>query len=136
MSPWTNLEALRRRSVGSPRRCTLHLLVRRENPQAWGAKGLGMHSKDDKGSVSLPWFRRFRSDGRMETHVTRGDEGEILIIDDDGWAASFKKGKWYDGIVFAHEQVAEFAPVQDRDEIYRLFSEAHTALGAKDELPE
>ncbi len=55
-----------------------------------------MHSKNDKGSDSLPWFRRFREDGRMEPHVTRGDEGEILIIDSDGWAASFKNDEWHD----------------------------------------
>jgi 5,5'-dehydrodivanillate O-demethylase len=90
-----------------------------------------MHSKNDEGPDNLPWFRRFRSDGRMEPHVTRGDEGEFLIIDDDGWAASFKNGEWHDGIVFAHEQIAEFTPVQDRNEIYRLFGQARTALGAK-----
>ena len=93
-----------------------------------------MHSKNDKGPEGLPWFRRFRSDGRMEPHVTRGDEGEILIIDGDGWAASLKNGEWHDGILFAHEQVAEFTPVQDRNEIYRLFAQARTALGAKGEL--
>jgi hypothetical protein len=95
-----------------------------------------MDSKDDKDSDSLPWFRRFRSDGRMEPHVTRGEKGEILIIDDDGWAASFKNGEWHDGILFAHEQIAEFTPVKDRDEIYRLFGQARTALGAKGELQE
>ena len=92
-----------------------------------------MQSKGDKGSEGLAWFRRFRSDGRMEPHATRGDNGEILIIDDDGWAASLKNGAWHDGILFSHEQIAEFTPVQNCDEIYRLFDQARAALGLKGE---
>ena len=87
-----------------------------------------MSKTDDK---DLPWFRRFRPDGRMEPHATRGDNGEILILD-DGWAASFKDGRWHEKILFLHEQIAEFSPVQDRDEIYRLVAEARKALGVND----
>ena len=89
-----------------------------------------MRSRDDDGSEDLPWFRRFRSDGRFEPHAAVGDNGEIMIIDSDGWAASFKDGKWSDGILFLHEQIAEFSPVQKRDEIYRLLGQARAALGA------
>jgi hypothetical protein len=92
-----------------------------------------MPSKDAKDSADLPWFRRLRPDGRMEPHATIGDNGEIVIIDSDGWAASLKDGKWKDGILFVHEKMAEFSPVQDRDEIYRLLDRARTALGAKGE---
>jgi hypothetical protein len=84
---------------------------------------------DDKTSPDLPWFRRFRADGRMEPHATRGDNGEILILD-DGWAASFRDGGWHDGIAFSHDQIAEFSPVRDQREIYRLVEEARTALHA------
>jgi hypothetical protein len=79
----------------------------------------------------LPWFRRFRQDGRPEAHATRGDSGEILILDGDGWAASCKDGVWRDGILFSHEQIAAFTPVQSRDEIYRLLDQARAALGTK-----
>jgi hypothetical protein len=89
-----------------------------------------MPSPDDK---NLPWFRRFRPDGRMEPHVSIGDGGRMLVLDDDGWAASFKDGLWHDGILFSHEQLADFTPVQDQDEIYRLFGEARAALGVKDQ---
>jgi hypothetical protein len=68
----------------------------------------------------------------MEPHATRGDGGKILILD-EGWAASFKDGRWHDGILFSHLEVAEFNPVQDRDEIYRLLDDARTALGATSE---
>jgi hypothetical protein len=91
-----------------------------------------MQSKDDKGSEDLPWFRRLRPDGRMEPHATRGDNGELLVLD-GGWAASFKNGAWHGGILFFHEQLAEFSPVQNRDEIYRLLNQARTALGTKGE---
>jgi len=92
-----------------------------------------MQSKDDKGSRDLPWWQRFTPDGRREPHATRGDNGEIVIIDGDGWAASFKNGVWHVGILFFHEQMAEFTPVESRDEIYRLYNQARTALGAKGE---
>ena len=91
-----------------------------------------MQSEDDKRSGHLPWFRRFRPDGRMEPHATRGENGEILILD-SGWAASFKNGAWGGGISFSHEQIAEFSPVQNRDEIYRLLDQARTALGTNGE---
>jgi hypothetical protein len=83
---------------------------------------------------NLPWFRRFRSDGRPEPHVARGDNGEIAVID-DGWVALFKDGLWHDKISLFHEQLAEFTPVQDRDEVYRLLNEARAALGLEREDP-
>lgn len=73
-----------------------------------------------------------RPDGKPEPHATRGDNGEILVRDADGWVASFKDGAWQPGIAFFHEQVAEFTPVQKRDEIYRLFDEARAALGEQE----
>lgn len=84
---------------------------------------------DDKASDELPWFRRFGPDGKMEPHAARGDNGEIVIIDADGWAGSFKNGKWHSGILFSHLQMSDFSPVQKRDEIYRLYDEARAAVG-------
>src|SRR5262249_13928725 len=92
-------------------------------------QGVGM-SRDDDGSEEVPWFRRFRSDGRIEPHAAGGADGEIMIIDRHGWAAAFKDGTWSDGILFQHEQIAEFSPVQKRDDIYRLLDQARAALGA------
>jgi hypothetical protein len=80
------------------------------------------------------WFERYRPDGRLEPHVTRGDNGEIVIID-DGWVACFKDGHWHDKVLFLFEQMAEFTPVQNRNEVYRLFNEARAALGLKGEDP-
>jgi len=88
-----------------------------------------MPSNDDKAPAELPWFRRFLPDGKIEPHVAIGDNGEMMIIDGDGWAASFKDGKWNDGILFSHEKIAEFSPVQSSDEIYRLYEQARSALG-------
>jgi len=95
-----------------------------------------MQSKSDAKPDDVPWFRRFRADGRMEPHVARGDNGEIVVIDDTGnggWAASFKDGAWRQGILFAHLQMADFTPVQKRAEVYRLFNEARVALGLEAE---
>jgi hypothetical protein len=78
----------------------------------------------------LPWFRRLRPDGSMEPHVSRGDNGEIVVMD-NGWFAYFKDGAWHDDLPLYHEQLAEFTPVQDRDEVYRLYDEARAALDAK-----
>ena len=92
-----------------------------------------MQSKSDKDPDELPWFQRFRNDGRMEPHAALGDNGKIVIIDDDGWAASFENGAWHEGILFSHLTMADFAPVQKRDEVYRLFNEARVALGFEKE---
>jgi hypothetical protein len=86
-----------------------------------------MQDQDDPADA-IPWFRRTMPDGNPEPHATRGDNGEILILD-DGWAASFKNGTWHDGIRFSHEEVAEFTPVQKRQEIYQLVEQARRALG-------
>jgi len=80
------------------------------------------------------WFERFRPDGRSEPHVARSDTGEIAVLD-DGWFAYFKDGKWHDKISLFHEQLAEFTPVEDRDEVYRLFNEARAAFGLEREDP-
>ncbi len=93
-------------------------------------------------NAKLHWFERFRPDGRPEPHVTRGDNGEIAVFD-SGWMAFFKNGQWHDfqnrqrhhNISLYHEQLAEFRPVQDRDEIYRIFNEARVALGLAPEDP-
>lgn len=73
------------------------------------------------------WFERKRADGSMEPHVTVSDDGCILILD-NGWAASFKDGNWTNKIVFSHDQLAEFTPVADQKEIYRILSLAQSAL--------
>ncbi|HEY7845118.1 MAG TPA: hypothetical protein VID30_15755 [Bradyrhizobium sp.] len=62
--------------------------------------------------------------------MSRGDNGEIVVMD-ASWVAYFKDGVWNDNIPLYHEQLAEFTPVQDRDEVYRLYEEARAALGAK-----
>jgi len=84
-----------------------------------------MTASDDR---DLPWFRRFRPDGKMEPVVGRSDHGEIAILDED-WAASFKDGKWHPSMLFSHLEFAEFSPVKERDEVYRLCREAREALG-------
>jgi len=87
------------------------------------------------GSNAEPkWFQRFRPDGRPEPHVARRDNGEVAVID-DGWFALFKDGRWRNDASLYHEQLAEFTPVQDRDEIYRLFNEARAAFGLAPEEP-
>jgi len=70
----------------------------------------------------------------MEPLVTRGDIGEIVILD-NGWVACFKDGQWHDKVLFFHDQMAEFTPVSSRDEVYRLFNEARAALGLRGEDP-
>jgi hypothetical protein len=87
----------------------------------------------DEDPDELPWFQRFRADGRIEPHVARGDNGEIVVIDDGGWAASFRGGAWHPDILFHFDQMAEFTPVQKRAEVYRLFNEARVALGLEEE---
>ena len=61
-------------------------------------------------------------------HTARGDYGEILILDADGWAPPSKNGEWHHGILFFHDQIAEFSPVENRDEIYRLYAEPRATL--------
>ena len=82
----------------------------------------------------LRWFERCRPDGRPEPHVTRGDGGEIAVFD-VGWVAYYKDGQWHDKITLFHEQLAEFTPIEDRAEVYRLFNEARVALGLEREDP-
>jgi hypothetical protein len=82
-------------------------------------------------SQDLPWFRRFGPDGKPEPVVLRGHCGEIAMIDANGWAASFKDGKWHSGILWQHLQLAEFSPVQSRDEVYRLYDEARAVVGSE-----
>ena len=65
--------------------------------------------------------------------MARGDNGEIVVIDDRGWAASFRGGAWHPDILFHFDQMTEFTPVQKRAEVYRLFNEARVALGLEEE---
>ena len=74
-----------------------------------------------------PWFRRTKPDGSPAAHATISDKGEILILD-GAWAASFKHGRWHLGIHFSHEQVAEFSPVHDQEEVEQLVVQARNAL--------
>jgi len=83
---------------------------------------------------NLPWYERRRPDGRMEPLVTRGDNGEIVILD-NGWVACCKDGQWHNKVLFSFDQMAEFTPVPRRDEIYRLLNEARAALGLQREDP-
>ena len=85
-------------------------------------------------NADLKWFERVRPDGRPEPHVSRGDNGEIAVMD-DGWFVLFKNGRWRTDAPLYHEQLAEFTPVQDRDEVYRLFNEARAAFGLSREEP-
>ena len=85
-------------------------------------------------SRSEPTLVRTASSRRTEPHVTRGDDGEIVIMD-NGWVACFKDGQWHDKVLFFFDQIAEFTPVSSRDEIYRLLNEARAALGLQGEDP-
>jgi hypothetical protein len=80
-----------------------------------------------------PWFKRTFPDGKMEPHVALGENGTVLIMDGDGWAASFRDGKWSEGILFSHDQIADFAPVQSRQEIFQYLIRAREAFNL--ELP-
>jgi hypothetical protein len=82
----------------------------------------------DSGSEKR-WFDRTRPDGSPEPHVTVAEDGSILILD-NGWAASYKDGMWSNKIMFEHDQLAEFTPVEDQQEIYRLLAIARDALGS------
>jgi len=42
---------------------------------------------------------------------------------------SFKDGRWQEQILYPHLKIAEFSPVADRDEVYRIYEEARAALG-------
>jgi hypothetical protein len=75
------------------------------------------------------WFTRLRADGSMATHATRGENGEVLILD-NGWVASFADGIWQSGIRFSHERIADFTPIKDQGEADALANEARIALGA------
>jgi hypothetical protein len=78
-------------------------------------------------SNEIPWFRRVKPDGSPAAMACIGNNGEILLLDND-WAASFKDGKWRPGILFFHEQIAEFSPVKNEDEVERLLRDAHDRL--------
>jgi len=47
----------------------------------------------------------------------------------------FKDGRWRKDASLYHERLAEFTPVQDRNEIYRLCNEARAAFGLTPEEP-
>jgi hypothetical protein len=63
----------------------------------------------------------------MAPHAAVSDDGEYVLLD-SGWAASFKDGRWQSGIQFFHEQIAEFSPVKDQDEVERLLQQAREQL--------
>lgn len=100
-----------------------------EQSKLASAVARNMSPKDDQ--VGVPWFRRVREDGKPEPMVSRGDKGEIVIVDADGWAASYKDGRWRYDMLFHSRQMAEFTAVVDRDEIYRLYEEARAAVGTE-----
>ena len=80
-----------------------------------------------------PWFKRTLPDRKMEPHVALEENGNALIMGGDGWAASFRDGKWSEGILFSHDQIADFTPVQSRRDIFQYLIRAREALGL--ELP-
>jgi hypothetical protein len=75
----------------------------------------------------------------MEPHVSRSDNGEIAVMDDcgdgKGWWACFKNGQWHDRMLFDHYKLADFTPVHDQGEVYRVYNEARAALGLPGEEP-
>ena len=58
----------------------------------------------------------------MEPRAPRGDNGEILILN-ERWAASFKDGRWPDGICSAMS-VCGALPGLKQVEIYRHWTSA------------
>ena len=82
---------------------------------------------EEHAAAQEPWFRRTRPDGRPEPTVGGDNDGNLFILD-SGWAASRQSGQWYDGLLWSHEQLAEFTPVKDQTKIYRLVDEAQAAL--------
>jgi hypothetical protein len=66
--------------------------------------------------------------------VGRGEDGEIVIIDYDGWAASFDDGQWFPGIRF--DEILGFIDVRDPVAVKALIDEAREALrGVPEPLP-
>jgi len=65
----------------------------------------------------------------MAVHATRGAGGQVLIRDDDGWAASLIDGRWREGAQFSPDEIAGFSPLADPAEADSLAAQARTALG-------
>jgi hypothetical protein len=84
--------------------------------------------------AELPWFRRTKPNGDPEPIVSKGENGRILILDGRN-AYSFADGKWNDGILFSHDQIAEFTPVKSQQQVYMHLDQAEGALRQAAEEP-
>ncbi|MBU6455845.1 MAG: hypothetical protein KGS72_29005 [Cyanobacteria bacterium REEB67] len=64
----------------------------------------------------------------MLIEVSKNKYGGILVLTDDGFAASFKNGRWLDGIHFdASDQMDNHSLVPD-SEAKKIYKQAKEAL--------
>jgi hypothetical protein len=62
--------------------------------------------------------------------VVKSDDGKKLMILDNGFAASFKDGKWVNKALFnGYELDQHFTTIQDASEADVIMKEAREALG-------
>ncbi|MBA4073426.1 MAG: hypothetical protein C0508_00210 [Cyanobacteria bacterium PR.023] len=65
----------------------------------------------------------------MEVEVSKSKKGDLLVLAEDGFAASFKNGKWTEEILFDQYQMRDdFTYIDDQFESQRIFKEALLAL--------
>lgn len=78
-------------------------------------------------SAELHWFRRTKPNGEMEPSVGMREDGSMFVLD-NGRAASFRDGRWQDGVKFSHEEMAEFTPVRKAEDVSRVVASASNSL--------
>jgi len=65
----------------------------------------------------------------MEVEVSKSKNGDLFVLAEDGFAASFKNGKWTEEILFDQYQMRDdFTYIDDELESQRIFKEALVAL--------
>jgi len=65
----------------------------------------------------------------MDVEVSKSKKGEVFVLAEDGFAASFKNGQWFEEILFDQYQMRdEFHYIEDQVEAQRIFREALQAL--------
>lgn len=58
------------------------------------------------------------------------DRGDIRLYDRrDSFSACFKKGQWFDHLVFNAYELEDFNLINDQNEIDQVLAEARAALG-------
>lgn len=66
-------------------------------------------------------------DDRMPT-VGRDDDGNMIIMTDDGLAATFLQGEWQPGLKFSTRTIDGMEHVSDPQEVQQILEQASEAL--------